>query len=137
MSSEKMAEESRRWLRQAHADLRAARSSRESGSHEWASFQAQQSAEKALKALWYHSGHDPWGHSITKLIMDFPAETLKTHIQAFIDDAKALDKLYIPTRYPNGLPEMIPAEVYTAEESRDAIARAEKIISCAVSIIPE
>lgn len=109
MSSEKMVEESRRWLRQAHADLRAARSSRESCSHEWASFQAQQSAEKTVKALWYHSGRDPWGHSITKLIIDFPDETLKTRIGAFIDDAKALDKFYIPTRFPNGLPEMIPA----------------------------
>lgn len=36
-----------------------------------------------------------------------------------------LDKLYIPTRYPNGLPDIVPSMAYTvenAEEARDAAA---------------
>ncbi len=135
MSAEKYSKDARRWVRQARADLRAACFSRENGSNEWASFQAQQAAEKAVKAVWYFAGHDPWGHSIAKLIIDFPDNGMKARIDSLIDDAKALDKLYIPTRYPNGLPEMIPAEVYTHEESGDAIRRAEKIISAAESIL--
>jgi len=43
------------WLRQAEKDLRHAKNSLQSGDYEWACFAAQQSAEKALKAL-YQSG---------------------------------------------------------------------------------
>ena len=39
------------WLRQAGRDLQVAESSAAAGYHEWAAFAAQQSAEKAVKAL--------------------------------------------------------------------------------------
>ncbi len=42
--------------------------------------------------------------------------------------AKRLDKLYIPTRYPNGLPDSIPAEVFTEEEACEAIKTARELI---------
>ncbi|HNR89503.1 MAG TPA: HEPN domain-containing protein [Spirochaetota bacterium] len=128
MSGEKYREDAGRWYRQAQADLKAARGSMNTGSHEWASFQAQQAAEKALKALWYFSGADPWGHSIAKLILDLPEGPYRDVVMPLLDSAKALDKLYIPTRYPNGLPDMIPAEVYTPAESRSAIACSEAIL---------
>ena len=32
-----------------------------------------------------------------------------------------MDKLYIPTRYPNGLPDLTPSEVFTEEEASKAI----------------
>jgi HEPN domain-containing protein len=35
--------------------------------------------------------------------------------------AKTLDKFYIPTRYPNGLPDSIPADVYTAADAKRAL----------------
>lgn len=40
------------WLRQADKDLKHARNSVADGDYEWACFAAQQSAEKALKALY-------------------------------------------------------------------------------------
>ena len=46
----------RAWLEQAEADLRAAEDSAKDAHHEWAFFQAQQSGEKALKALLYSRG---------------------------------------------------------------------------------
>jgi HEPN domain-containing protein len=49
-----MPERSRDWLRQAEADLRAARDSRESEHFEWAAFASHQAAEKAIKALYQH-----------------------------------------------------------------------------------
>jgi len=46
-----------------------------------------------------------------------------------------LDKLHMPTRYPNGLPSGArPSQVYTEAEAADAIARAAKIIDVAQSL---
>lgn len=113
---------------QGRADLKAAENSLTSGSFEWACFQAQQAGEKALKALWLFHARDPWGHSLLKLIEDFPEDAARAGLTTFIPHAKKLDKLYIPTRYPNGLPECIPAEVYTAEDARDAINAARELL---------
>ena len=46
-----MTDRSQDWLAQAERDLDQARASRNDGRHEWACFAAQQSAEKAVKAL--------------------------------------------------------------------------------------
>jgi HEPN domain-containing protein len=46
-------EEARRWLSQVLRDLGASLSSLRSGYFEWSRFQAQQAAEKAVKALLY------------------------------------------------------------------------------------
>jgi len=123
--------EAERWLRQADADVKAARTSLNGGSFEWAAFQAQQGAEKAVKALWYYCGADPWGHSIVKLIDSFPQTDLSDKMKKLMPDAKKLDKLYIPTRYPNGLPDLIPADVYTHEDGLTAIDSAGTIIAFA------
>ena len=135
MSQEKYGHEAMRWLKQANADLNAARNSITSKNFEWAAFQAQQAAEKAVKALWYHSGSDPWGHSIVKLLQDFPKMSQYPALADLMSNAKKLDKLYILTRYPNGLPDMIPAEVYTAEEAQSAVDAALEIIRNLSSII--
>ncbi|MCX5897312.1 MAG: HEPN domain-containing protein [Proteobacteria bacterium] len=128
MSSEQYKNESDRWYRQGIADLEAARGSLQLKTYEWASFQAQQAGEKFLKAYWLYNGHDPWGHSLTKLIIDYPDTGTKHAIAALLDAAKYLDKMYIPTRYPNGLPDMIPAEVFTLEEASQAINQAQKML---------
>ena len=39
-----------------------------------------------------------------------------------------LDSYYIPTRYPNGLPDGIPAEVYTREAAAQAVLLAEDVV---------
>ena len=40
-----------------------------------------------------------------------------------------LDSHYIPTRYPNGLPDSIPARVYTEEVAKTAATLAEEVVS--------
>lgn len=132
MSREKHQSEAKRWLAQSKADLRAAKVSRDNACNEWACFQAQQAAEKAVKGLWYHVGADPWGHSLIKLIQAFPDEGLRVQLLTFLPIGAQLDKFYIPTRYPNGLPEVIPADAYTSAEASAAIAGAEAIINLAV-----
>ena len=37
-----------------------------------ACFYAQQGAEKAVRSLWYLEDADPWGHSVKRLIAEFP-----------------------------------------------------------------
>lgn len=135
MSVEKEQHEAQRWLQQARADLRAAESSIAAEVFEWACFQSQQAAEKALKAFWFHHSADPWGHSLLKLIEDFPDDELRGAVTPLLAQAKALDKLDIPTRYPNGLPDSIPAEVYTEPEARSAIESAGQVIEAVAAAI--
>lgn len=137
MSSEKHADEALRWLAQARADLRAAEGSIRASSHEWACFQAQQAAEKALKALWLGNGFEPWGHSVLRLIDEYPDESVRSGpLAALRSAAKALDKLYIPTRYPNGLPDLSPFEVYTDVEAQAAIAAARSVLAACAPLCP-
>lgn len=135
MSAEKWEAEAARWLAQAMADLKAARASRDNGSHEWACFQSQQAGEKALKGIWLRSGHDPWGHSLLRLVQDYPEPERARELRALAEAARLLDKLYIPTRYPNGLPDLTPSEVYGAPDSDSAIAAAQRVIDFARGIL--
>ena len=114
------------WLNQAERDLEFARENVDDGYFEWISFIAQQAAEKAVKSLFYKLNMEPWGHSISKLL-----EEVKEKVDVpddIIECSKYLDKLYIPTRYPNGFSEGYPGKYYTEDEARKAIDYAEKII---------
>ncbi|MBM3713954.1 MAG: HEPN domain-containing protein [Actinobacteria bacterium] len=128
MSQENYRDNAKRWLKQAEADINAAKGSAENQNYEWACFQSQQSGEKALKALWYYFSFDPWGHSIVKLILDFPDAEIKKLLMKLLNKAKELDKLYMPTRYPNGLPDLTPSEVYTEEEAHNAVESSKIIL---------
>jgi len=128
MSSEQYKNEADRWYRQGLSDLEAAKGSLKMQKYDWASFQAQQAGEKLLKAYWLCHGYDPWGHSLAKLIIDYPDEGTRQPIATLLDAAKHLDKMYIPTRYPNGLPDLTPAEVFTRGEAAQAIDQAQKIL---------
>lgn len=46
-----------------------------------------------------------------------------------------LDGYYIPTRYPNGLPDGIPAEVYNEEVAKSAVALAEEAVNYVKGLI--
>jgi len=70
-----------------------------------ACFYAQQSGEKAVKSLWYLADADLWGHSVQRLIAEFPRQADMTDIDMWISQGALLDQFYIPTRYPNGLPD--------------------------------
>ncbi len=116
------------WFRQAEADLAHARRALRDGDCEWACFAAQQSAEKAAKAAHAALGQEAWGHVVTELL-----EALRPQVPevdaTLLDRARALDKLYIPTRYPNGLAGGAPADFYTKPEAERAIADAEAVLA--------
>jgi HEPN domain-containing protein len=116
--------EADRWWRTAKDDIEAAEALHEAGKFSHACFLSQQSAEKAMKALWFAIDGDPWGHSIQKLVMQFPRQEMLAEMEKWLVNAARLDKFYIPTRYPNGLPDLIPGQTYLAQDSTQAIEKA-------------
>lgn len=113
-------------MKQAYSDLSAAEDSAGSLHFEWACFQAQQAAEKALKALFISKGGESRIHSINHLLASLP-EDIKAGDQMRYA-AKELDKYYIPTRYPDSFSTGIPKDFFTIDDARRAIANAKKII---------
>jgi HEPN domain-containing protein len=124
MSQSKDRHEAERWLQTAAEDLRAAQALRADGLYAHACFIAQQCGEKAIKAMWYLIGQDPWGHSIQKLIAQFPEPQQIPDSDDWLQRAALLDKFYIPTRYPNGLPDLTPGQSYFLRDADQAIEQA-------------
>ena len=107
----------KRWLMTAEEDLAAAQTLSDHEMFAIACFHAQQAAEKSIKAIWHFEDEDPWGHSVKKLIDDFPRKNELPDLSELNDSASLLDKYYIPTRYPNGLPDLTPGQVYTKSDA--------------------
>ena len=117
--------QAKRWLDTARGDLQAARTLMDSGHHAHACFASQQCGEKAIKAIWYALGEDPWGHAIQKLVMQCPARGRIGDLNRWVETAASLDRFYIPTRYPNGLPDLTPEETYFQRDAEQALEQGE------------
>lgn len=118
-----MANRAQDWFAQSKRDLEQALSSQADGRHEWACFAAQQSAEKAVKALHLFLGQEAWGHMISRLLSELPFAVP----QDLISKGMVLDNYYLPTRYANGHPEGAPFEHYGKIQSDEAIRYAGEI----------
>jgi len=120
--------EGKRWLEQASRDLQAAEAIHKGRLWWIACFQAQQAAEKAVKAFLYATGERAvLGHSVAELVKQAAAKNPQFH--EFSSAGSRLDRFYIPTRYPNSLPGGIPAETYTAEDAEQALQLASAILT--------
>jgi len=120
--------EGRRWLEQAQTDLKWCRHLHKEGVHYQVCFLPQQTAEKALKAFFYSQG--------VELVTGLPvrqfctrAAGYSTNFQDRLDSWAILDSYYIPTRYPNSLPDDIPARIYNMETIEKALILAEAVIT--------
>ena len=105
------------WMRQAKRDLEHAGILLESEGYEWCCFVAQQSAEKAVKALFQRLGANAWGHSVNILLSSLP-ESVRPAAD-LVDKAKELDKHYIASRHPNSYPSGAPFQYYTKSEAEN------------------
>ncbi|OGP96643.1 MAG: hypothetical protein A2157_11875 [Deltaproteobacteria bacterium RBG_16_47_11] len=122
-------EESLRWFTQARDEFHDADELRERKRFYLALFHFQQAAEKALKAYLYlkvESFEVFYTHSIDDLLeMVFeidPDFKEVTH-------AKKLDKYYILTRYPNGLPGGVPSRYFDdPKEAEEAMELTKRVI---------
>jgi len=137
MSTEKNRIEAQRWLHTADDDLDSAIILKANRKFAHSCFHAQQAAEKALKAVWYHSDADPWGHSIKKLIDDLKSIDLGLFeiLNNFSRQGTVLDRFYIPTRYPNGLPDITPDIAFNEEDADACISHAGIIIGAVHNLI--
>ena len=127
MSRSEDRHQGQRWLDTAEEDLRAARALMASDLFAHACFAAQQCGEKAVKALWYANGDDPWGHSIQKLIAECPVLS-SAHRDEWVERGAFLDRFYIPTRYPNGLPDLTPEQSYFRTDAEGAVKEAQAMM---------
>ncbi len=124
------AAEAKRWLRQAENDLEFARLGLREGFFSQACFLAQQSAEKAVKAIGYALGERTvLGHSIL-VLADRYGDSVPD-LGALRAEAGILDQYYIPTRYPNGLPGGVPFMAFGEEQAATALAAAEDFLRLA------
>ena len=121
-------EEGQRWLAQADEDLKWVKDLANRGGYYLACFLAQQTAEKAMKAFLYAQGEEVvLGHSVERLCA--LASRWKPDLTESVKRWAILDSYYFPTRYPNGLPDSIPARVYTEEVAKAAAALADEIVA--------
>ncbi len=128
MSQDKEEYEGLRWLQTAVEDLDAAKVLLEGEKFSHACFFGQQCGEKALKALWFSLGEDPWGHSIQKLIAEVPQESVRQKLENLVEDGAILDRYYVPTRYPNGLPDLTPGKCYFRADAQRCIEVAQRLL---------
>lgn len=127
--------EAKRWLDQARDDLRFVRwLITQDEFFDKGCFIAQQSAEKAIKACIYARGaRSVLGHSVAELLERLVQE--HPMLADLRETARLLDRFYIPTRYPNGLPGGAPFENFGRSDLKQAAEIAERIVSAAASLI--
>ncbi len=107
----------------------------ECGKFSHSSFFSQQAGEKALKALWFFLGEDPWGHSVQKLIAELPDVRAREPMMAMLEGGAFLDRYYIPTRQPNGLPDLTPGQVYFRKDDESCHDAARQLLAAVHRIL--
>jgi HEPN domain-containing protein len=119
------------WFKQAEADLRSAKNSKNSRDYYMSVFASQQAAEKALKALYILKLKElPKGHSIIYL-----AQILKAPKQ-MLSGIRDLNPEYLSTRYPD-MAAGVPAELYDQDIAARHYKTAEKVVKWVKSRIKE
>ncbi len=129
-------ETARRWLAQAEHNLGMARILLQSGYWAGACFQAEQTAQLALKAYLYSRGRRYVNiHSVRELASQ--SSTEEAAFSPFVEYGMVLDRYYLATRYPDVLPDpALPFESFTEQESRQAVGYAMEIVESIRARIP-
>lgn len=119
--------EATRWFLQAEDDLKFVSWIRSEGVFfDKGCFLSQQAGEKVLKACLYATGKRfVIGHSLMQLILEL--EKKDNMFRGLMSEAKRLDRFYIPTRYPNGLPGGSPFQMYSADDLAEACDDLKKV----------
>jgi HEPN domain-containing protein len=119
------------WLDTARDDLRAARQLIAGELFSHAAFACQQGAKKAVTSIHLYLGAAPRDVSILSLLQRFEANPL----QNLCEQAKALDKFCIATRYPSALCDLTPCEIYMRRDAQEALSMAGLFVAAAGKII--
>jgi HEPN domain-containing protein len=122
------------WLKQAERDLGFAETAITTKYYEWAAFCAQQSAEKAVKALIQSLHGSVRGHSITEMLRQLPASVEVP--KPVLGGAQELDRVYVTSRYPNGFASGMPGDYFDEEAGQELVEYARTILDFCRSKIP-
>ena len=123
----KATNEAIRWFLQAKDDLKFVNWVRKEGVFfDKGCFISQQAGEKILKACLYATGKRfVIGHSLMEMALDLEKEDNK--FRGIRNQVKRLDRFYITTRYPNGLPGGSPFQVYSSDDMAEAYRDLKKV----------
>jgi len=122
------------WPKQAERDLGFAETAIATKYYEWAAFCAQQSAEKAVKALIQSLHGSVRGHSITEMLRQLAASVEVP--KAVLGGAQELDRVYVTSRYPNGFASGTPGDYFNEAAGRELVEHARTIVEFCRSKIP-
>jgi len=114
------------WLAQAQRDLAVAHLSFDADQYEWCAYQAQQAAEKALKALLRFHSYETRGHALLRL-REVVQRFLKVSPE-LIAAAQELDQHYFRARYPDSLSSGYPGQAYDDSLGAECLRNATTII---------
>ena len=115
-------ESAEEWIRRAHSNLTIAAGIRAGIDVADLCFDAQQAAEKAVKAVFVHRGEAfPYSHDLDRLLSLLEATSVK--IPKYVRRAKALTRFALVTRYPGMAPPVKLSEYRQAVRTAGAVLR--------------
>ncbi len=117
-----MRREAEQWMKQAEYDFDAAKKNLKIGLYNVAAFLSQQTAEKALKAVYISTRNDfpPQTHNILDLARDLKAQEL-------LKDLLELNPHYVQARYPDAA-NAVPTEAYSEITAEKCVKLAGKVL---------
>jgi len=80
---------------------------------------------------------EPRGHSVQKLVSDFSKNEAFEVLVDALQKAAILDRFYIPTRYPHGLPDLTPGQSYFKADADQAIKVAQQFLELSRNFIAQ
>jgi HEPN domain-containing protein len=121
-----VADRSPDWMSPARGELSAAQHLRAGGHWAWCCFTCHQAAEKALRAALEHFHDGRMGHNLNELRCVLQGHT---SVPVAVQEAcTRLNRLYIPTRYPDAFPSGAPVAQYVAGDAQEALADAQEVL---------
>jgi HEPN domain-containing protein len=117
------------WFARAEDDLQFAKIGVREGFHSQACFLAQQAIEKTLKGCLVAARKT---YPKTHKLVDLASLLGATWLSRFKQEIKLIDEFYIPTRYPDGVPGLLPSRGANDRDAKEAIAAAEQILETAL-----
>jgi HEPN domain-containing protein len=123
-----MKKEVKRWIDFASEDLLMAELALKEGINNQVCFHSQQCVEKVLKAFIISKGEiHPQSHKLADILSKI-SESLFNDLR---DEILLLDRFYIPTRYPDALPGMLPEGLPSEKDAKEALNTAKKVFEIA------
>ena len=121
-----MTEQHKKWLQRAYDDLNFATLGLENDYYSQVCFLSQQCIEKCLKGYIVSKG-DVYErtHSLLRLCQVVPE--LNIDLAPFKKEIRLIDKFYIPTRYPDGVPGSLEDRMPSRKHAKIALKTAQDV----------